>query len=116
MVRQCELLGLSRSGLYYVPKDTAHKDAWLMRLIDEQHTKTPFYGVPRITAWLKSQGNNVNHKRVARLMRKMGICGVQPKHKTSKRDKDHRIYPYLLTDLVIQSPNHVWSSIITPIF
>ena len=84
-----------------------------MRLIDEQYTKTPFYGVPRITEWLKRQGHPVNHKRVARLMGLMGLEGIHPKRNLSQQSKEHKIYPYLLRDLKIERPDQVWCSDIT---
>jgi len=84
-----------------------------MRLLDEQYTRTPFYGVPRMTAWLRRQGYVVNPKRVRRLMRLMGLTAVYPKPWTSKPAKDHRKYPYLLRDVVIDRPDRVWSADIT---
>lgn len=84
-----------------------------MRLIDEQYTRTPFYGVPRMTAWLRRQGHRVNPKRVRRLMRTMGLSAVYPKPWTSKPAKGHKKYPYLLKGLVIDRPNQVWSADIT---
>ncbi len=85
----------------------------LMRLLDEQYTKTPFYGVPRMTVWLKEQGYNINRKRVERLMRLMGLKAIYPKKNTSKASKQHKKYPYLLKGIEIDSPNQVWSSDIT---
>lgn len=70
--RQCELLGLARSTVYYEPKEESEKNEALMRLLDEQYTQTPFYGVRRMTAWLRQEGYVVNPKRVGRLLRKMG--------------------------------------------
>ena len=92
--RQCELLGLARSTYYYQPRPSSELNLVLMRLIDEQYTKTPFYGVPRMTVWLNKKGYPVNHKRVARLMRLMGLQAVYPKRKTSIPSKEHKIYPY----------------------
>jgi putative transposase len=85
----------------------------LMRLIDEQYTRFPFYGTPRMTAWLKREGYSVNHKRVERLMREMGLQGICPKRNTSRSCREHRKYPYLLAGLSIERPNQVWSSDIT---
>lgn len=85
----------------------------LMRLIDRQFTETPFYGIRRMTVCLQRQGYPVNHKRVARLMRVMGIEAIYPKPKLSQRDSEHRIYPYLLRGVHIVEPNQVWSSDIT---
>jgi len=84
-----------------------------MKLIDQQFTETPFYGIRRMTAWLKSQGEQVNHKRVARLMRKMGLETIYPKPRTSVAADNLRRYPYLLSGVNIQAPNQVWSTDIT---
>jgi putative transposase len=84
-----------------------------MRLIDEQYLRTPFYGWPRMTAYLRREGHAVNHKRVQRLMHKMGLQAIYPKPKTSTADKAHTIYPYLLRGLEIGRPNFVWSADIT---
>jgi putative transposase len=84
-----------------------------MRLIDEQYTRMPYYGSPRMTAWLCRQGYQVNHKRVARLMRVMGIQGICPKPNLSKAGEENKKYPYLLRDLEINFPNQVWCSDIT---
>ena len=111
--RQSELLDLSRSTLYYRRSEGDAYNDLLMRLIDVQYTATPFYGVPRITAWLRSQGHHVNHKRVRRLMRLMGLEAIYPKHRTSVSDQAHKKYPYLLKGLAIEAPNHVWSTDIT---
>ena len=86
---------------------------YLMRLIDEQYTRTPFYGWPRMTAYLRRQGYEVNHKRVQRLMRKMGLQAIYPKRRTSVAAKGHKVYPYLLRNLPITRPNQVWSADIT---
>lgn len=84
-----------------------------MRLIDEQYTRTPFYGIRRMTAWLKSQGHGVNHKRVCRLMRLMGIEAIYPKRHLSLGDSRHKKYPYLLKGLTIDRPDQVWATDIT---
>jgi len=81
-----------------------------MRLIDEQYLKTPFYGWPRMTAYLQRAGYAVNHKRVQRLMRIMDLQAIHPKRKTSVTGKGHKIYPYLLRGLEITQPNQVWSA------
>lgn len=111
--RQCELLGLARSTFYYRQRPESDLNLRLMNVIDEQYTKTPFYGVPRMTAWLNRQGFAVNHKRVARLMKTMGLEAVHPKRKTSLRCKDHKVYPYLLRNVTIDSPDRVWCADIT---
>jgi putative transposase len=111
--RQCEFLGLSKASYYYKPRAIDTLNLLLMRLIDEQYTWTPFYGVPRMAAWLKRQGYEVNPKRVRRLMRLMGLEAVYPKPWLSKPAKGHKKYPYLLKGLIIKCPDHVWSADIT---
>jgi putative transposase len=111
--RQCALLGLSRSSLYYRPQAESPDNVRLMRLLDAQYTATPFYGVRRMTAWLRSQGYAVNHKRVARLMQQMGIAAIYAKPKLSQASAGHTIYPYLLRGVKIARVNHVWSTDIT---
>lgn len=112
--RQCELLGLPRSSLYYRHDESkAAHDRRLMHLIDEQYTRTPFYGIRRMTVWLRRQGQEVNHKRVSRLMRLMGIEAIYPKKRLSLGDSRHKKYPYLLKGLVAGGPDHVWASDIT---
>lgn len=85
----------------------------LMRRIDEIYTQLPFYGWPRMTAQLKREGYAINHKRVRRLMHKMGLQAIYPKPKTQKSGEQHQIYPYLLRDLTIDRVNQVWSTDIT---
>jgi putative transposase len=111
--RQCELLGLSRSSLYYEPGGEAAEDLRLMRLIDGQYTACPFYGSRRITARLVEQGEEVNRKRVRRLMRVMGLEAIYPKPRLSLAGKGHRIYPYLLRGVKIERKDQVWSTDIT---
>lgn len=111
--RQCELLSLSRSTFYYQPRPESELNRLLMRLIDEQFTRTPFYGVPRMRAWLHRQGHPVNIKRVRRLMRRMGLEAIYPKRWLSQPAEGNRIYPYLLRDVVVERPNQVWCSDIT---
>jgi len=111
--RQCELIGLNRSTAYHQPAGESKYNLQLMRLIDEQYTKTPFYGWPRMTAYLRRQGYKVNHKRVQRLMQLMGLEAIYPKPRTSKPAPGHKIFPYLLRGLTITRPNQVWSSDIT---
>jgi putative transposase len=113
VARQCELIGLARSSYYYQAQGESDLNLRLMRLIDEQYTRTPFYGSPKLTAWLNSQGFAVNHKRVERLMRLMGIAAIVPGPKTSVPSPGHRVYPYLLRGLSIDRPNQVWSIDIT---
>ena len=111
--RQCELLGLSRSSLYYGPAGEASEDLRLMRLIDEQYTARPFYGSRRMTIWLNERGEGVNRKRVQRLMRVMGLEAIYPKPRLSLAGKGHRIYPYLLRGVKIERRDQVWSTDIT---
>jgi putative transposase len=113
--RQCELLGLNRSGLYYKPCGETQHNEQLMKLIDEQYIETPFYGIDKMTEWLRRKGHYVNHKRVRRLMRQMGLEAVYPRRKRglSISDKQHRIYPYLLKDVQIIRQDQVWSADIT---
>jgi len=111
--RQCQLLGVSRSSYYYKPAGESQYNLHLMRLIDEQYTKTPFYGVPRMTAYLRSLGHHVNHKRVERLMREMALEGVAPRRNLSRAKGESHKYPYLLEGLKIQEPDEVWCSDIT---
>jgi putative transposase len=111
--RQCELLGLSRSSLYYEPARETGEDLRLMRKIDEQYTACPFYGSRRMTAWLTNQGEEVNRKRVQRLMRVMGLEAVYPKPRLSVAGRGHKVYPYLLRGVKIERPDQVWSTDIT---
>ena len=111
--RQCELLGVPRSGLYYQPVGENSENLRLMRLLDEQYTRAPFYGSRRMTEWLATQGHAVNRKRVSRLMAWMGIEAVYPKPKLSQPGEGHRIYPYLLRGTRVARVNQVWSTDIT---
>ena len=112
--RQCALLGVARSSVYYTPNTSeSPENLALMRRIDEQYLKRPYYGVPRMTLWLNEQGHHVNHKRVARLMRLMGLQATLPGPHTSKPHPEHRIYPYLLRDIAVEAPNEVWCADIT---
>ena len=111
--RQCELIGLNRATFYYRPTQDSTLNLRLMRLIDEQYLKTPFYGWPRMTAHLHRQGHRVNHKRVQRLMRQMGLQAIYPKRRTTVPAEGHKVYPYLLRNLTIRRPNQVWSTDIT---
>ena len=113
LYRQCELLGLSRSALYYKPRGETEENLEFMRLLDEQFTRTPFYGSRRMVAWLSSIGCEVNRKRVVRLMREMGLQAIYPKPRLSLPDRGHRIYPYLLRRKKISRVNQVWSADIT---
>jgi putative transposase len=111
--RQCELLGVSRASWYYEPAGENQENLRLMRLIDEQYTRAPFYGSRRMTAWLRDRGHEVNRKRVTRLMQVMGIEAVYPKPNLSRGAAGHTIYPYLLQGMEIARVNQVWSADIT---
>lgn len=111
--RQCELLGLSRSSLYYEPAAETAENLRLMRLIDQEYTAHPFLGSRRLTKWLVEHGEAVNRKRVQRLMQVMGLEAIYPKPKLSAAGRGQRIYPYLLRDVRIQRPDQVWSTDIT---
>lgn len=111
--RQCELLGVSRAAYYYEPRTVSALNVGLMRLIDEQYTRTPFYGVQKMTEWLRRQDYRVNPKRVRRLMRLMGLEAVYPKPWLSKPAKGHKKHPYLLKGLVIDRPDQVWTADVT---
>jgi putative transposase len=111
--RQCELLSLNRSSWYYEAARESPENEALMQLIDQHFTQTPFYGVRRMTAWLNQQGHLVNHKRVRRLMKQMGLVAVYPKPKLSLPGDNARRFPYLLNDYAITAPNQVWSTDIT---
>jgi len=111
--KQCELLKINRSRIYYNKKETSRQDIEIMNFIDEQYMHTPFYGYRRMTLRLNAAGYNVNHKKVIRLMNKMGIEAIYPKPKTSIKNKEHTTYPYLLRNYNIERPNEVWSTDIT---
>lgn len=113
VTRQCQLLSLSRSTVYYQPKSVSAEDLRLMRRIDEMHLKRPFYGSRRIRDWLWEAGHEINRKRVQRLMRQMGITALYPKPGSSRPGKGHKIYPYLLKGVEINRAGQVYCSDIT---
>lgn len=109
--RQCELIGLARSG-YYRPEVTeSEENLNLMRIIDEQYTKHPRYGSRTMEYYLSRMGYKVNRKRVKRLMLLMGLVSIAPKKRTTVPAKTHKVYPYLLRSLEIKSPKQVISRI-----
>ena len=112
-MQQCELLGLARSSYYDEPVPISEEKLLLMRLLDEQYTRTPFYGTRKMTAWLHTQGYPVDRKRVRRLLRLMGLEAIYPKPRMSVPGLTQQRYPYLLRDLSIQHCNQVWSCDIT---
>ena len=113
IAQQCDLLGIARSSWYYEPIGETAENLILMRLLDEQYTKTPFYGVERMTAWLRQQGYAVNPKRIRRLLRLMGLEALYPKPRLSLPGAAEKRYPYLLRGRSITEVNDVWSTDIT---
>ncbi len=111
--RQCSLLSIHRSGLYYQPCRESQENLTIMGLLDEQYLKTPFYGVRRLKVWLEQQGFTINGKRLMRLMKCMGWQTLFRPKSTSDPDKQNRLYPYLLKGLKIDRPNQVWAMDIT---
>jgi putative transposase len=107
--KQCDLLEIHRSGVYYSPVAERMENLMLMRLIDEQYYKTPFYGLRKVTAWLQSQGHKVNKKRVKRLMDLIGWQTIFRKPRTTIAAQNHKVYPYLLKNLPIERANQVWA-------
>ena len=113
VVRQCQLLGINRSTIYYRGRAQSVEDVELMRLLDIQYTETPFYGYRRMTVYLQNSGFSVNHKRVLKLMRKLGLEAIYPKPNLSKPHKEHLKFPYLLRGVKIERSNQVWATDIT---
>lgn len=113
MSRQCELIGLNRSTLYYAPAGETAENLMLMRLIDQQYLQCPFYGSRRMAAWLLREGHAVNRKRVQRLMRLMNLEAIYPRPRTTIGDEAHEKYPYLLGGMEVSRPNQVWCTDIT---
>jgi putative transposase len=110
--RKCELLGVSRGSMYYVPKLSKNEDR-IVNELREIYCVTPFYGYRRMTVALREKGFIVNHKRTLGLMKKMGIQAIYPKQNTSIKDQSHKIFPYLLRNVSIERPNQVWQVDIT---
>jgi putative transposase len=113
VVRQAQLLGLSRSSVYYLARPTSGADLGVMRRIDELHLEHPFAGSRMMRDLLKGEGHFIGRKHVATLMRTMGIEALYRKPNTSRRHAAHPIYPYLLKNLPIERPNHAWAMDIT---
>lgn len=111
--KQCELLGIERSGLYYKPRSPNEEGLQLMRAIDEQYLQTPFFGRRRMTLAMRDQGFFVGEKRVRTAMRVMGLEAIYPKPNLSRSDKQHKKYPYLLRNLVVDHPDQAWAADIT---
>ena len=108
IVRQCVLLGVNRSSLYYRHRGASEEELSLMKEMDRQYLETPFYGSRRMKAKLNRQGVRVSRKRVQRLMGLMGLQAIYRRPRTSRRAKEDRVYPYLLRDTRIIRPNQVW--------
>ena len=111
--QQCALINFPRSSYYFQPAGESAENLKIMRLIDEEYTRHPFYGSRKFVPYLKEKGMVVNRKRVLRLMKVMGISPIYPKPKLSISGKENKIYPYLLRDMPIVEPNQVWSTDIT---
>ena len=110
VVRQCTLLGVSRSSIYYRPKGASEDDLFLMGEMDRQYLETPYYGSRRMKAWLERQGIPVSRKRVQRLMRVMGLRAIYRKPGASRAAPGARVYPYPLRNARIARPNQVWAA------
>jgi putative transposase len=113
VIRQVEMLGLSRSSVYYESVPVPELDLALMRRIDELHLGRPFMGARMMRLFLQRDGYVVGRRHVGTLMRRMGIEALYRKRNTSKRHPDHQVFPYLLRNIVIDRPNHVWAADIT---
>jgi putative transposase len=111
--RQCKLLKMHRRNVYYQPAPTPLEDVELMRLIDEEYLRHPFYGSRQMTLWLCGHGHEVNRKHVQRLMRLMGLQGLAPGPSTSRPHPEHKVYPYLLRGVEVTRANQVWATDIT---
>jgi len=110
---QCRLAGVARSGLCYQEVGESEENLVLLRLLDEQYMRTPFYGVRRMVVALAEQGYAVNARRVRRLMRLLGVEAIYPRPRLTVPAPGHRIYPYLLRGVRVQRPNQVWAADIT---
>ena len=113
MRRQCQMLSLARSGLYYQPKGESSENLRLMENIDKQFLETPWYGSRQMARYMKRQGHKYGRHRVRRLMRLMRLVPIYQEPNTSKKHPQHKIYPYLLRKLPITGPNQVWCVDIT---
>ena len=111
--QQAEVLGISRSTVYYEPRPISDEDLWLMRRLDELHLNYPFAGSRMLRGLLWQQGLEVGRRHIKTLMKRMGIEAIYRKPNTSKPAPGHKIYPYLLRDLAVTRPNQVWAMDIT---
>jgi putative transposase len=113
LVRQCELVSISRGSVYYQRKGESGFNLALMRTIDKQYLQTPWYGARQMARHLRRQGYGVGRKRVRRLMRLMNLKAIAPGPQTSRRNPAHKVYPYLLRDRSIRHANEVWCADLT---
>ena len=113
VVRQCELVSIGRSGFYHRPADGTPLNLELIRLIDAQFLETPWYGSRQMARHLRREGHAVGRKRVRRLMAKMGLAPIYQRPRTTVPHPEHRVYPYLLRDVVVDRPNQVWCADLT---
>ncbi len=113
LAKQCALLGVSRSSLYYTPKGESEDSLALMRRMDQLHMDYPFYGSRQMARHLGREGTTVGRHRVRRLMRKMGIEAIYRRPRTSVANPEHRVFPYLLRDVEVSRADHVWCADIT---
>jgi len=113
VVRQCELVSISRSGFYYQPTGETPLNLTLMRLIDVQFLETPWYGSRQMARHLRREGYTVGRKRIRRLMARMGLVPIYQRPRTTVPHPEHQVYPYLLREMVIDRPNQVWCADIT---
>ncbi len=113
ITQQCQLLGLPRPTYYYQPQPFNDEELALLRLMDEQYLKTPQYGARSYATWFQRQGIAVGRKKAAAMMETLGIISTAPKPKTSSPGKQHKIYPYLPRNKIIDRPNQVWASDVT---
>ncbi len=113
IARQCRLVSISRSGFYHRPAGETPLNLGLMRLIDAQFLETPWYGSRQMARHLRREGHVVGRKRVRRLMAKMGLMPIYQRPRTTVPHPEHRVFPYLLRDLVVERPNQVWCADIT---
>ena len=113
IARQCALLGVARSSLYYRPREASGENLALMQALDRQYLDTPFYGSRRMKVWLAREGIPVSRKRVQRLMRVMGLRAIYRSPRTSRPAPEHRVYPYLLEKTTVTRPNQAWAADIT---
>ena len=113
IARQCALLGVARSSLYYRPREASGENLALMQVLGRQYLDTPFYGSRRMKVWLAREGRCVSRKRVQRLMRIMGLRAIYRSPRTSRPEPEHRVYPYLLEKIRVTRPNLAWAADIT---